>query len=330
MGTRPFLLNPGSLIEVRFLGRETWALFTADPALAHEALAHPFVQGLSAYVTLNELRSDTPERHGVARDVLFRAWHNQLTQDEDVARRRLILFDSDSVKPTGAAATEAQRAAAHAHSATLEEAFSAEGWPAPVVCDSGNGAHRLYAVNLPNDRETDFLISNLLHMAARKFDTAEVKLDKSVSNAGRVTRLYGSRNQKAGRDSAVLSIPDPLTPVSAEQIKALVEKWRGSVGYQKPLAQRAGDWTPERMEAFLNFYDIDYRPAVAKAAGLLWVLTPCPFNADHVGTSPAVILTKSGWPKFVCRHDSCTPLKKWADFSKKLYRITGKWFLYVS
>lgn len=323
-----FLLN-GGLVEVRFLGRETWAIFTAESALMREALTDASVQGLSAYVTLNDLNADTPERHGVTRDVLFRARHNQLTRDEDVARRRLILFDSDSVKPTGAAATEAQRAAAHAHSATLEAALTAEGWPAPVVCDSGNGAHRLYSVDLPNDRVTDFLVSNLLHVAARKFDTAEVKLDKSVSNAGRVTRLYGSRNHKAGRDSAVLSVPDTLIPVTAEQLKTVVEKWRGSVGYKKPLDQRAGDWTPERMEAFLDFYGLDYRPAVPIPAGLLWVLTPCPLNEDHTGTSPAVLLTKNGWPKFRCLHNSCSGLR-WAAFCKRLYNLTGKWFVHVS
>ena len=322
-----FLLN--GLVEVRFLGGETWAIYTADPARIHEAIADPRVQGLSVYAVLNVLKADTPERHGVARDLLFRARHNQLTRDEDIARRRLILFDSDSVKPTGAAATESQRSAALAHSATVEAALTAEGWPHPIVGDSGNGSHRLYAVELPNSREADFLVSNLLHVAARKFDTAEVKFDKSVSNAARVTRLYGTRNQKAGRDSAVLSVPDPLIPVTAEQIKSVVEKWRGSVGYKRPLVQRAGDWTPERMEAFLNFYDLDYRPAMPIPAGLLWVLTPCPLNEDHAGTSPAVLLTKNGWPKFRCMHNSCSGVR-WVDFCKRLYNVTGRWFVYVS
>jgi hypothetical protein len=278
---------------------------------------------------LNELKPDTPERHGVARDTLFRAHENQLSRDTDVARRRFILFDSDSVKPAGAAATEAQRAAAHAHSAALEAALTAVGWPAPVVSDSGNGAHRLYAVDLPNDRETDFLISNLLHLAARKFDTEAVKLDKSVSNAGRITRLYGSRNHKAGRDSAVLSIPDPIIAVSAEQIKAVVAKWRSSMGYKKQLTQRAGDWTCERMEALLDFHSIGYLGPVEKTQGLLWVLSPCPFNPDHSGTSPAVMITKNGWPKFKCLHNSCQG-KGWREFLAHLNITSGRVFPWKS
>jgi hypothetical protein len=322
-----FIIAPPLLSEVRFLGREIWAIFTAHPTLISEALGHPLVQGLNAYITLNELKADTPERHGATRDALFRARRNQLAADADVSRRRLILFDSDSVKPTGAAATDAQRAAAHAHSATLEATLTAEGWPAPVACDSGNGAHRLYSVDLPNDRETDFLISNLLHLAARKFDTDAVKLDKSVSNAGRITRLYGSRNHKAGRDSAVLSIPDPLVCVSGEQIEALVKKWRGSLGYKKRL--RSSDWTPERMEALLDFHGIGYLAPVEKPQGLLWVLSPCPFNPDHSGSSPAVMITKHGWPKFKCLHNSCHG-KGWREFLAHLNITNGKVFPWKS
>jgi hypothetical protein len=328
MGTKPFLLNPGCLTEIRFLGPRKWSLFSANSELIAATLQRAEVAGFNAYQTLNPLADGTPERRGAVRDVLFCAQKGQLTANTDVARRKFLLLDSDSVKPTGAAATEAQRSAAHAHSATLEEAFSAEGWPRPIVSDSGNGAHRLYKLDLPNDREADFLISNLLHVTARKFDTDAVKLDKTVSNAGRVTRLYGSRNHKAQRDSAVLYVPNPIITVSAEQIKVVIEKWRGGLGFTKPLAERAGDWTPERMEAFLNAYSIDYRPAVPIPAGLLWVLSPCPFNADHVGSSPAVILTKRGWPKFRCLHNSCSGLR-WADFCKRLHRLTGKWFVYV-
>lgn len=324
-----FLLNYGGLIEVRFLGPRRWSLFSGDLEIVAATLGRPEVAGYDAYQTLNPLISDTPEKHGALRDVLFCAGKGQLTADDDIAQRRFILFDSDSVKPTGATATEAQRTAAHAQSAALEAALAAEGWPRPILCDSGNGAHRLYAVDLPNSRETDFLISNLLHVTARKFDTAEVKVDKSVSNASRITRLYGSRNQKAGRDSAVLYVPEPIIPVTLEQIKSVLEKWRGSVGYKKPLIARRGGWTPEKMEAFLDFYELNYRPAMAIPAGLLWVLMPCPLNEDHTGTSPAVLLTKNGWPKFRCMHNSCSGLR-WADFCKRLHILTGKWFVYVS
>jgi len=184
---------------------------------------------------------------------------------------------------------------------------------------------------LPNNTESHFLLSNFLHLAARKFDEpGTVKLDRSVSNPARVTRLYGTLNHKAGRDSAVISLGDARV-VTVEQLRELITKWRGSLGYKRTLQPRLGGWTPERVESFLDFYSIDYRPPVsAVGEGLLWVLTPCPLNSAHTGSSPAVYLSKNGWPKFRCQHDSCAPFLKWGEFSKKLYRVTGRWFLDVA
>src|ERR1039458_1534735 len=191
-----FLLNSGSLTEIRFLGNRKWSIYTSDPALITAALARPEVAELDAYQILNPLIVGTPEKHSAPQDVLFLAGRGQLSRDADVDRRTWLLLDSDVVKPTGTAATDLQRETAYKHSAELEAALTAEGWPSPIVCCSGNGAHRLYRLNdFPNDLQTTFLISNLLHIVARKFNSNVVKLDTSVSNAGRLTRLYGSRNQ---------------------------------------------------------------------------------------------------------------------------------------
>jgi hypothetical protein len=324
-----WFLNPG-LLEVRFLGKhQTWAIFTSDRALVESALQQPKVAGLDAYQTLNPPRPDTPVRHGVCTGVLFQAARGQLSADVNIQRRTWLLFDSDAIRQTGTAATEEQRQAAHAHSRGLEAALTAEGWPLPLACCSGNGAHRLYRVDLPNDPSTASLVSNLLHVMGRRLDNDAVQLDKTVSNAARITRLYGARNQKAGRDSAVLSAPDPIVTVSLEQINAVLSKWRSELGYKKPLVTRPGGWSLERVESFLDFYSIDYRPPVEIPAGLLWVLTPCPLNEKHTGSSPAVILTKMGWPKFRCMHNSCSGIR-WADFCKRLHRITGEWFVYAT
>jgi hypothetical protein len=324
-----FLFTAGQLVEVRFLGPRIWSLYIDNPDMIREALAHPCVAGLNAYITLNEIHADTPDRRGAPRDVLFMARRGQLSSDIDIVRRNWILWDSDSVKPTGWGATDEQRSAADAHSDELEAARIAEGWPPSVKGDSGNGTHRLNRIDLPNDRETAFLLSNLLRVTATKFDTAAVKLDKTVSSAGQITRLYGSRNHKAGRDSSILSIPEPIVQVTLEQIQSLVGKWRGSLGYQKPLIARQGPWTPELIEEMLSFHSLNYRPPVLKPQGLLWVISPCPFNEDHVGSSPAVILTKMSWPKFKCMHNSCQG-KNWKDFVAHLNITNRKVFPWTS
>src|SRR5271165_370452 len=163
------VLNSG-LTEIRFLGRERFGLFTNDPAIIAEACSHPSVCGLAAYQLLNPLKGDTPERKQVPRDTLFRAAKGQLTGDDDIAHLDRLLLDSDAVRPTGTAATEGQRGAARAHSDKLAAVLTAEGWPEPFAADSGNGHHRIYQIHLPNNPESHFLLSNLLHLAARKFD----------------------------------------------------------------------------------------------------------------------------------------------------------------
>jgi hypothetical protein len=315
------------LVEMRFLP-VIWAIYTSDPLKIEEALAHPLTAGLNAYILLNELKPDTPERKGVQRNVLFRAGRNQLSSDVDILRRRYILLDSDVAKAAGTAATEEQSAAAHAHSAKIEAALTAEGWSLPAACYSGNGVHRLYAVDLPNDQETDRLLSNLLKVLAQRFDEEVVKLDKSVHNAGRITRLYGSHNYKAGRDSAVLSIPEPLVPVTREQIEALVTKWCPRPQGVKVRTERPGEWTPELIEALLDFHFVDYWPPVQKADGLFWYVT-CPFNPEHTGSSVAVWLTKTGWPRFRCMHASCQT-RKWKDFLGTLNILNGKVFRWTT
>lgn len=321
------ILNSG-LTEIRFLGRQRFGLFTDDPAIVAEACACPCVRDLDAYQLLNPPKADTPDRKQAPRNTLFRATQGQLTADADISYLENLLLDSDVIKPVGTAASEEQRQAARAHSDKLASVLTSEGWPEMFAADSGNGFHRIIRIHLPNNPESHFLLSNFLHLAARKFDESRIKLDKSVSNPARVTRLYGMPNRKAKRNSAVICLGDTRL-VTEEQIRGLVSKWRGSLGYKKHMETRRGGWTPERMEALLDFHNIGYLGPVHKTQGLLWVLSPCPFNSDHSGSSPAVMITKQGWPKFKCLHNSCQG-KGWKAFLAHLNITSGKVFPWKS
>ena len=80
-------------------------------------------------------------------------------------------------------------------------AAAADGWPAPVVADSGNGYHLLYrlaedvpvaAVPVPADDP----VRRLLRHLAAKFDTAHAAIDTSVFNPGRIVKLPGTKARK--------------------------------------------------------------------------------------------------------------------------------------
>ena len=61
------------------------------------------------------------------------------------------------------------------------------GWPRPVRCESGNGAHLLYAIDRPNDEEIRVLIEMVLKQLAVSFDVPEAKVNLAVFNASRIT-----------------------------------------------------------------------------------------------------------------------------------------------
>lgn len=67
-----------------------------------------------------------------------------------------------------------------------------EGWPRPVTCDSGNGYHALFRIDLPNDDESKLLVQRVLQALDFRFSTATVKIDVSVYNPSRITKLYGT------------------------------------------------------------------------------------------------------------------------------------------
>jgi hypothetical protein len=93
----------------------------------------------------------------------------------------------------------------------------AAGWPDPVVPDSGNGAHLLYGVDLPNDSRTTELVKGILAGVAARCATDDVTVDQTVFNAGRITKVYGTMVCKGDnlpdrphRRSRLLEIPDHL------------------------------------------------------------------------------------------------------------------------
>ena len=47
-----------------------------------------------------------------------------------------------------------------------------QGFPEPLLGDSGNGGHLVYGLDLPNDEASRLLVENFLKAVARAFSTA--------------------------------------------------------------------------------------------------------------------------------------------------------------
>ena len=112
------------------------------------------------------------------------------TQDSDIVRRRWLLIDVDPVRPAGISSTDAEHAAALRRIREIVAYLTADGWPTPIIADSGNGAHALYRVDLP--AEDGGTVQRILQALAGRFDDAVVKVDTSVHNPARIWKLYGT------------------------------------------------------------------------------------------------------------------------------------------
>ena len=146
---------------------------------------------------------------------------------EDIVRRRWLLIDVDPRRDNrDSSATDAEKAHAVALADALALWLAEEGWPEPVVIDSGNGRHLRYRIDLPNDEPSRRLVRQVLKALAARFDTPEAAIDTSVSDAPRIARLPGTWARKGPdthdrphRMATIVSVPDELAVVPTEPLE---------------------------------------------------------------------------------------------------------------
>jgi hypothetical protein len=229
------LLHPGRVVELRLLNLDgrggTASGYFDQPALLAGSALRYSRRAEGVYITLNPVPASLLSREN--NRVQERA--KRTTTDDEVLRRVWFPIDLDPTRPSGISASEHEHQAALEQARRVREWLSSEwGWHAPIFADSGNGAHLLYAIDLPNDAASTDLLKRCLAALARRFDrapsggTEAVKLDQSVYNAARIWKLYGSVARKGEhlperphRLAQIISAPDPVELVTRAQLEGL-------------------------------------------------------------------------------------------------------------
>jgi hypothetical protein len=159
---------------------------------------------------------------------LLSRYHNRLqefaaqtTSDRDVVRRRWLLLDLDPVRPANTGSTHAQNEASHAHGILVVKAMKERGWPVPLAAESGNGMHLLWAIDLPNDDQSTSLLKAVLIGLGTLFDADGIKVDKSVYNAARICKLWGTVSTKGDHTA---DAPHRLSRMLTSSTKAPVSR----------------------------------------------------------------------------------------------------------
>jgi hypothetical protein len=327
------LAGSGLVVEVRVLAGNAVhsGYFTDYAALgrACEALdCDPAVHGI--YVTLNSVNPSLLSRR--ANRIQHRLGRTDATtSDAEIVRRRWFPVDIDPVRPGGVSATDAEHTAALAMAEAVATWLSGLRFPEPVREDSGNGAHLLYRIDLPNNAASLALVKQGLAVLDAYFSDRSATVDVANHNAGRIWKLYGtvarkgdSTPERPHRRSRILSVPETLDVVSAELLENLCMALPAEAGLPtgSPVETK-GYKSILKLPDWLAAHNISVKSEKPYQNGIIYLLEFCPFSSAHTDGAYAIQFA-SGAVHAGCHHASCGGGKqRWQELREK-YETLGE------
>lgn len=320
------LIGPGEVFECRIVGesKQQPSGYFSDTNTFVECLKKQNLKNANVYIVLNKLKK---ECYGREQRNCFLAG-KVTASDNDILTREWILIDLDPERPRATSATDTQVLSAKKKATDVYKYLKNQGFPDPVIAFSGNGYHLLYKVSMLNSKENKDLVERFLKAMdglfsdeANKCRTVDdedesVMIDKSVFNAGRICKLYGTMAQKGAntelqphRMSKITYVPNEIIPVDESYIKKIAN----SIIPQEVVPSRYNNYNAGSfdIEEWMQKYGIGYKP-VSYSGGTKYILDHCPFDSTHKGKDAAIFKMSNGAIAFKCFHNSCSD-KTWRD-----------------
>ena len=250
------------------------------------------------------------------------------TQDKEVSILRQLLVDVDPERPAGISSSQQEHDFALGHVGQVSKDLMVKGWPAPLMADSGNGAHLVFRLpDLPNAPENVQLLKDVLEALDSLYtirkDHVLLKVDRTVFNPARISKLYGTIARKGDhtkerphRWARIISMPNDPQAVSLELLREMAAAVKpakltvvprmntnsGNVDFREPF----------RIREYLDHYSVPVKTAKDHKGSALYVLHECLFDSSHSGGEAAIGQTADGKLFYQCFHSSCQG-KTWAD-----------------
>ncbi|HQB81869.1 MAG TPA: AAA family ATPase [Candidatus Rifleibacterium sp.] len=320
------LVRPGSVAELRVIDVKdgnycaNYTGYFDNLAKMAEAAAKFDGKAPAVYFTLNECN---PALLARASNRVVKVGKKSIsTSDHDIIRLRWFPIDADAKRPAGISSSDEEHEAALWRASAIRDFLKKAGWPDPFYCDSGNGAHLLYQIDLENTPENVELVKSSIHAIAQRFDDDVIEIDKTVFNPSRIWKVYGTMackgdatKERPHRKAEIIEAPATVQTVTVDRLKALAATAKPDKPAAKPTAT-----TPTNsisgidVEAFCRKHGLDIHHDAAWKDGKKYQVTPCPFNSDH---SEAIIIKHpSGAVSFKCLHNGCVG-KGWKQLRER-------------
>jgi len=296
------LIEPGSIAELRVPGSDGGSLCGLFSDFKALAIAAAKFSGKTpgVFFSLN------PVKRSMTEEVTNRLAKASLAvRDNDIACRRWFPIDIDPVRPSNTPSTEAEHMAAIDVARQCRDWLRELGWSDPILTDSGNGAHLLYRIDLPNDRPSRELVKRILQTISLRFSSGSVLVDTGNFNASRMWRVYGTLNckgqatdERPHRRAKLLEVPDDIEVVNRNRLDELVSALPVSSKDSRKDQLDVARWVAEHKVPVLA-------DAPWNSGGHKWTL-PCPWNDSHNNNSAYIVRFPDGGIAAGCLHKSCT------------------------
>ena len=342
--------DPNAIIEIRAKqkGRKGMAVGYFDSEHHRELVEKAYslsTLNYAVYMSLNDVDPQLISRYNNRIEM-----NSELsTSDSNILRRKWIIIDLDPIRPAETSTTDRQVEDSYVVMRQVESFLSGFHWPSPVISLSGNGYHLLYPIDLPNTDGIKKLIQTFLLGMSEVFSNDSVVVDKTMFNASRITKFYGTVSNKGDdtkaaphRCSKITQGDIPSSVVTQEQIEFVIKNLVDSKTVSKQVKSEAsrlyGQYQSDRSHESDKNQDLPAIEGVIQTLSAIGistvepvslidydkiVLDHCPFNHDHKAPDAAVFVSKKdGRKTFKCFHNSCSD-KKWKHVVELYEQETG-------
>lgn len=313
-----FIRKPNQVVEIRILNTikgtvsgyyDDYYEITSD--------IRPYIGKYDIYFTLNPVNKDLIAR-SANRLTLY---SKTTTSDQNIEKISYILIDLDPVRPSGISSTDEEKKCAYQKAKEIYNFLSQNNWPKPIVSDSGNGYHLLYAVELTNDAENIALLKQLLVTLDQLFSDDNTQVDKTTFNPARIVKLYGTTSCKGDsiperphRWSNIVYKPKSVVNVSKQQIMDINDLYRQ---VEQPHQKNESKTSKIDVEELIRKHSLGEYTKSPWNNATKYVLKKCPFNEDHQDSSACIIQFDNGAISVKCHHESCSE-NNWSTLKAKL------------